>query len=168
MAVKFALLSSRAACFSAVEGSGRAVRHASRFLRGQQDARLARIPQTGGWPATSTSSALLPILPGSMMRCMGFSETLVLVVLAYLLFGPKKLPEIARAVGKALNEFKRASNEFKAQIASEISQLELETQRQQILPPAEPPAGSVTAGSQSSPDTTTTEPHSLLKAAPDA
>ena len=113
------------------------------------------------------SSALLPMRPGSMMKYMGFSETLVLVVLAYLLFGPKKLPEIARTVGKALNEFKRASNEFKAQIASEISQLELETQRQQILPPAEPPAGSVTTGTQSKPDTTC-EPHSLLKAAPDA
>lgn len=105
--------------------------------------------------------------PGSMMRYMGFSETLVLVVLAYLLFGPKKLPEIARTVGKALNEFKRASNEFKAQIASEISQLELETQRQQILPPAQPPMGSVTAGSESSPEATA-EPHPLLKAAPDA
>lgn len=73
---------------------------------------------------------------------MGFSETVVLVVLAYLLFGPKKLPEIARQVGKAMNEFKRASNEFKAQIASEISQFEMESQRQ-IMPPAEPPVGSV-------------------------
>jgi len=104
--------------------------------------------------------------PGSMMRSMGFSETLVLVILAYLLFGPKKLPEIARTVGKALNEFKRASNEFKSQIASEISQLELEAQRQQILPPAEPPVGSV-ATSSSSPETPV-ESHSLMKAAPDA
>jgi len=111
--------------------------------------------------------ALLPMRPGSMMRCMGFSETLVLVVLAYLLFGPKKLPEIARTVGKALNEFKRASNEFKAQIASEISQLEMETQRPQILPPAEPPVGAITAGSASSSETTV-EAHPVLKAAPDA
>jgi sec-independent protein translocase protein TatB len=102
-----------------------------------------------------------------MMKCMGFSETLVLVVLAYLLFGPKKLPEIARTVGKALNEFKRASNEFKAQIASEISQLEMETQRQQILPPAEPPAGVITARSQSNPEPAA-EAHPVLKAAPDA
>ena len=102
-----------------------------------------------------------------MMRSMGFSETLVLVILAYLLFGPKKLPEIARTVGKALNEFKRASNEFKAQIASEISQLELEAQRQEILPPAEPPAGSVATSSPSSPETPV-ESHSLMKAAPDA
>jgi sec-independent protein translocase protein TatB len=110
-------------------------------------------------------SALLPIRLGSMMSCMGFSETLVLVVLAYLLFGPKKLPEIARTVGKALNEFKRASNEFKAQIASEISQLEMETQHQQILPPAEPPAGSVTASSQL---IVQAAPDSAVKAAPDA
>jgi len=73
---------------------------------------------------------------------MGFSETIFLFFLALLIFGPKKLPEIARQVGKVLNEFKRASNEFKAQIESEISQLDMEQQRQ-ILPPAEPPAGSV-------------------------
>jgi sec-independent protein translocase protein TatB len=77
-----------------------------------------------------------------MMKPMGFSETIFLFLLALLIFGPKKLPEIARQVGKALNEFKRASNEFKAQIASEISQLELEN-RHQILPPAPEPQHSV-------------------------
>jgi sec-independent protein translocase protein TatB len=79
---------------------------------------------------------------GSMMSCMGFSETIFLFFLALIIFGPKKLPEIARQVGKALNEFRRASNEFKAQIESEISQLEMEN-HQQILPPSEPPKGSV-------------------------
>jgi len=104
------------------------------------------------------------------MSRMGFSETIFLFFLALLIFGPKKLPEIARQVGKALNEFKRASNEFKAQLQSEISQLELENQRQ-ILPPAEPPTGSV--AKLPAPETTpapesTTEPHSELKVAPDA
>jgi len=106
---------------------------------------------------------------------MGFSETLFLFFLALLIFGPKKLPEIARTVGKALNEFKRASNEFKAQITSEISQLELENQHQ-ILPPAEPPAGSVasTSSTLESGGTLETLPpptrqqHPELKAAPDA
>jgi sec-independent protein translocase protein TatB len=60
---------------------------------------------------------------------MSFPDTVVLFVLALLLFGPKKLPQIARQVGKALAEFKRASNEFKAQIESEISQLEFEEKR---------------------------------------
>lgn len=79
-----------------------------------------------------------------MMNCMGFSETIFLFLLALVIFGPKKLPEIARQVGKALNEFRRASNEFKAQIESEISQLEMEN-RQQILPPSTPPKGTVAA-----------------------
>jgi Tat protein translocase TatB subunit len=55
---------------------------------------------------------------------MGFSETIFLFFLALIIFGPKKLPEIARQVGKALNEFRRASNEFKAQIEQEIANLE--------------------------------------------
>lgn len=88
--------------------------------------------------------ALLPSRRGSMMRRMGFSETIFLFFLALLIFGPKKLPEIARQVGKMLNEVRRASNEFKAQITSEISQLEMENQRQ-ILPPSEPPKGAVAA-----------------------
>jgi sec-independent protein translocase protein TatB len=78
--------------------------------------------------------------------------------LALLLFGPKKLPGIARQVGKALNEFKRASNEFKAQIESEISQLEYQERQkkekeeeQKILPPAAPPADSVQSPQLSSP-----------------
>ena len=80
---------------------------------------------------------------------MSFPDTVVLFILALLLFGPKKLPQIARQVGKALGEFKRASNEFKAQIESEISQLEFEErkkeqeQQQQNLPKIEPISGSI-------------------------
>jgi|SRR5271167_2489551 len=71
---------------------------------------------------------------------MSFSETIFLFFLALVIFGPKKLPEIARTVGKALNEFKRASNEFKAQIEQEISHLEVEN-KQTILPPSQAPEG---------------------------
>jgi Tat protein translocase TatB subunit len=102
------------------------------------------------------------------MNRMGFSETIFLFFLALLIFGPKKLPEIARQVGKALNEFRRASNEFKAQLQSEISQLEMESQHQ-ILPPAEPPAGSVAKLPEpEKPTESTAEPHSAMKVAPDA
>jgi sec-independent protein translocase protein TatB len=62
---------------------------------------------------------------------MSFPDTIVLFVLALLLFGPKKLPQIARQIGKALGEFRRASNEFKAQIEAEISQLEFEEKRKE-------------------------------------
>jgi|SRR5579863_3941040 len=69
---------------------------------------------------------------------MSFSETIFLFFLALVIFGPKKLPEIARQVGKALNEFKRASNEFRAQIEQEIAHLEVEN-KQTILPPTQAP-----------------------------
>jgi len=80
---------------------------------------------------------------------MSFPDTVVLFILALLLFGPKKLPQIARQVGKALAEFKRASNEFKAQIEAEISQLEFEEKRKELAqsnsPKIEPMAGSIPA-----------------------
>lgn len=68
-----------------------------------------------------------------------------LFVLALIIFGPKKLPEIGRQVGRALNEFKRASNEFKAQIETEIANIEKES-TPQILPPTQPPVGAVATG----------------------
>jgi len=75
-----------------------------------------------------------------MMNRMTFSETIFLFFLALIIFGPKKLPEIARQIGKALNEFRRASNEFKAQIEQEISNLEVE-KHHTILPPSPAPEG---------------------------
>jgi sec-independent protein translocase protein TatB len=74
-----------------------------------------------------------------MMKRMSFSETIFLFVLALVVFGPKKLPEIARQVGRMLNEFRRASNEFKSQIEQEIAHLEVE--KQTILPPSPAPEG---------------------------
>ena len=71
---------------------------------------------------------------------MNFSETIFLFVLALIVFGPKKLPEIARQIGKWMNEFRRASNEFKSQIEQEIAHMEVEKQ-QTILPPSTPPEG---------------------------
>jgi TatA/E family protein of Tat protein translocase len=92
---------------------------------------------------------LLAIRSGSIMDSMnlGFPEMIFLFLFALILFGPKKLPEIGRQIGRALNEFKRASNEFKSQIESEIAQLDLENSRQTILPPVQAPAGSVASGS---------------------
>jgi TatA/E family protein of Tat protein translocase len=130
----------------------------------------------GSRPGDQNRARLLPIHLGSMMSSMGFSETIFLFFLALLIFGPKKLPEIARQVGKALNEFKRASNEFKAQIASEIAQLEVENQRQ-ALPPAKQPEGTMATLPPASPEVNhdpapvpelATEPNAATKAGPDA
>src|SRR2546421_5592941 len=63
---------------------------------------------------------------------LGFPEMLFLFVLALIIFGPKKLPEIGRQIGKGLAEFKRASNEFQAQIQDEVRKLELEDVKNEV------------------------------------
>ena len=73
---------------------------------------------------------------------MSFSETIFLFFLALIIFGTKKLPEIARQAGKLLAELRRASNEFKSQIETEISHLEVEKSRT-APPPSLPPQGTV-------------------------
>jgi sec-independent protein translocase protein TatB len=78
---------------------------------------------------------------------MSFGDTVVIFILALLFFGPKKLPELARQIGKVLNEFKRASNEFRSQIESEVSQLDIQERNKTIMTPTAPPEGSVIAHS---------------------
>jgi sec-independent protein translocase protein TatB len=51
---------------------------------------------------------------------LGMPEMIFIFLLALILFGPKKLPEIGREIGKFMAEFKRASNDFKYQLQSEI------------------------------------------------
>ena len=109
---------------------------------------------------------IAPPAPPQYYDRMGFSETIFLFFLALLIFGPKRLPEIARQVGKIVADLKRASNEFQAQIQSEISQMELQEQHK-ILPPAEP-AGTVPALSTPPQTAPASEEHPVLKAAPDA
>jgi sec-independent protein translocase protein TatB len=78
---------------------------------------------------------------------MGFgfsSEMIFIFFLALILFGPKKMPEIGRQVARFLNEFRRASNEFRSQIESEINSLDnASSPRKQILPPLQAPLGSL-------------------------
>ncbi len=73
---------------------------------------------------------------------LGFSEMVFLFILALLIFGPKKMPEIGRQIGRFMNDFKRASNEFHSQIETEINELENEV-KPQILPPLQAPLGSL-------------------------
>jgi sec-independent protein translocase protein TatA len=62
-----------------------------------------------------------------MFGTLGTQELVFIFILALLLFGPKKLPEIGRTVGKALTEFRRASNELKSTFDREMRTLEAET-----------------------------------------
>lgn len=62
------------------------------------------------------------------MGTLGMPEMVFIFVLALLLFGPKKLPEVGRTIGKALTEFRRASSELKATFDREMKSLEQETE----------------------------------------
>jgi len=66
------------------------------------------------------------------MGPLGWPETVFIFFLALILFGPKKLPELGRTVGKALTEFRRASNELKATFDREMKSLEQDSQVKEL------------------------------------
>ena len=65
-------------------------------------------------------------------------DSAFIFILALILFGPKKLPELARQLGKLMGEFRRASNEFRMQMEEELRVSEQEEQRRRS-PPWKPP-----------------------------
>ena len=64
------------------------------------------------------------------MGPIGVQEMIGLFVIALLLFGPKKLPELGRTLGKALTEFRRAKNELTRTFESHMNELEKETREE--------------------------------------
>jgi sec-independent protein translocase protein TatA len=85
-----------------------------------------------------------------MMGPIGVQEMLVIFVLALLLFGPKKLPELGRMLGKGLSEFKKAKSELRSTFESHMQELERET-RLHEAPPTTPASSSSTYSSASYP-----------------
>jgi sec-independent protein translocase protein TatA len=78
-----------------------------------------------------------------MFGPIGMPELIVIMVIALIIFGPRKLPELGRSLGRSLNEFKRASNELKHTLDEEIRvEEQRSTERQQ--PPETPRSASVT------------------------
>jgi Tat protein translocase TatB subunit len=75
---------------------------------------------------------------------LGMSEMIFIFILALIMFGPKRLPEIGRQIGKFMNEFRRASNEFKAQVEAEMQKIDIDASKvQEILPPSQSSLGSI-------------------------
>ena len=68
---------------------------------------------------------------------MSLGDSIFIFGLALVIFGPKKLPEIGRQLGKLVLEFRRASNEFKMQIEEELRSAE-QADRQKQMAAAEP------------------------------
>jgi sec-independent protein translocase protein TatA len=76
---------------------------------------------------------LLEVEGDPMFGSIGMPELIVIFVIALIIFGPRKLPELGRTLGKSIQEFKKASNELRSTIEEEIR---LEEQRETSKPPA--------------------------------
>jgi sec-independent protein translocase protein TatA len=55
---------------------------------------------------------------------LGIPELIVIFVIALVVFGPKKLPELGKSIGRAMAEFKKASEEFQESVRSEMKEVE--------------------------------------------
>lgn len=79
-----------------------------------------------------------------MFGSLGFPELMLIFLVALVVFGPRKLPDIGRSIGKALGEFKRATNDLKSSLEEEVR---IEDQKLMISPPATPPTPTTPLGS---------------------
>lgn len=92
------------------------------------------------------------------MGPIGMPEMVVIAVIALIIFGPRKLPELGKSLGKSIAEFKRASNELKNTLEDEIRTEELQEARKSAQIPPEPaaPAASTSTPAPMAPEGETT------------
>ncbi len=67
-----------------------------------------------------------------MLGSIGMPEMIIILVIALIIFGPRKLPELGRSLGKSINEFKKASNELRSTLEDEIRVEEQKEQRAKV------------------------------------
>ncbi|NOZ93166.1 MAG: twin-arginine translocase subunit TatB [Acidobacteria bacterium] len=74
-----------------------------------------------------------------MFGSLGFPELMFIFVIALILFGPRQLPKIGQSLGRALGEFRRASNEFKRTVEEEVAAEEIRAVERDLRKVTEPP-----------------------------
>lgn len=89
------------------------------------------------------------------MGPIGMPELIIILVIALIIFGPRKLPELGKSLGKSLNEFKRASADLQNTLEQEIK---IEEQKEQAskTKQAEVTSGTVAADTVQPPENTAT------------
>jgi len=97
-----------------------------------------------------------------MFGTLGGPEVVLILVIALIVFGPRRLPEIGKSMGKMLAEFRKASNDFKRTIEDE---LEAEKVRESQPPPVTPPE--VTAPAPPAPEAPAAVEAPAMPAAPE-
>lgn len=79
----------------------------------------------------------LPNLPIGFLQSLGAPEIFIIVFLVLLLFGAKKLPELARGMGKAMKEFKKATKDVEDDLRTAMEEDPEPTPRPKVSKPAE-------------------------------
>lgn len=67
-----------------------------------------------------------------MFGPLGMPEIIMIFIVGLLLFGPRKMPQLGRSIGRALGEFRRASNEFKRTVEDEVAAEEIRSVEKDI------------------------------------
>jgi sec-independent protein translocase protein TatB len=107
--------------------------------------------------------------PPIQIGILGMADSLILMVMALVVFGPRRLPQIGRQIGKLMYEFRKASNDFKFQMEEELRNAEEadrrkteEAERQRALAAAPPPA-QLEASTNTTPEAATEIPDSYAR-----
>jgi sec-independent protein translocase protein TatA len=94
-----------------------------------------------------------------MFGSIGMPELIIIFVIALIIFGPRKLPELGKSLGKSLAEFKRASNELKSTLEEEIRIEEQQQRAEASAKAAQPPTVAQTPDVVDTPPSHTAQSH---------
>jgi sec-independent protein translocase protein TatB len=97
-----------------------------------------------------------------MIGSLGGPEIFLILVIALIVFGPRKLPEIGKSLGRMLSEFRKASNDFKRTIEEEVEADKLRALASPDVPPASSPSPAAAAGT---PPVVEADPHAVSQGA---